>query len=296
MIWTARPRFPRKDTVNIKRPSPLTLGVAETTQGEQRRDVVKHAGDVVEILEAFDLTGSLREAARLTGCSPMTVARYVRLRERGQVAPDPVRRDQILDPYLAKLEEWVERSHGRVRADIAHEKLLALGFDGSERTTRRAVAGEGAERWLILAAASGTERIRTKMRRATELASLVGAASVEEALALAAEAGRFAEGDLESILDHRRLVGDRAGERLEPDDDTLQPGTACSGGYSDAGRTEGRVRRPDPRVSPGGVIGLLNPSPCHVVVRSKIRAVLKGRSAIDRTGRRVTCPVHTVGR
>ena len=101
---------------------------------------MKHAGDVVEILEAFDLTGSLREAARLTGCSPNTVARYVRLRERGQVAPDPVRRDQILDPYLAKLEEWVERSHGRVRADIAHEKLCALGFDGSERTTRRAVA------------------------------------------------------------------------------------------------------------------------------------------------------------
>ena len=90
--------------------------------------------------------------------------------------------------------------------------------------------GEGAERWLILAAASGTERIRTKMRRATELAALVGAASVDEALALAAEAGRFAEGDLESILDHRRLMGDRASERLEPDDDTLQPGTGAWAG------------------------------------------------------------------
>ncbi len=52
------------------------------------------------------------------------------------------------------------------------------------------------------------------MRRATELAALVGAASVDEALALAAEAGRFAEGDLESILDHRRLMGDRRSERL----------------------------------------------------------------------------------
>ena len=496
---------------------------------------MKHAGDVVEILEAFDLTGSLREAARLTGCSPMTVARYVRLRERGQAAPDPVRRDQILDPYLAKLEEWVERSRGRVRADVAHEKLLALGFDGSERTTRRAVAeikrayaaghrrvfrpwipepgmwlqfdwgkgpviggrdtllwcawlawsryrvviptwdrtlptviacldetlrrlggaptyaltdnertvtvdrvagiavrhpilvaaarhyglvihacvpadpaskggsestvkiakadlvptdanllpgypsftalrvacaafctevngrphretrrpplelladerrrlhpvpaepytvafgltrvvdeestvrhgsarysvphklvgervwvrvdgdelvvvhqgtagarevarhrlttpgspridpahyperttdplnprpravspeetaflglGAGAERWLVLAAASGAERIRTKMRRATELAALVGAAPVEEALALAAEAGRFAEGDLESVLDHRRLMGGRAGDRPGPDgDDTLQPGT---GAWEDLGR------------------------------------------------------------
>ena len=101
---------------------------------------MKHAGDVVEILEAYDLTGSFREAARLTGCSPMTVARYVHLRETGQVAADPIRRDQILDPFLPKLEEWVERSRGRVRADVAHEKLAALGFDGSERTTRRAMA------------------------------------------------------------------------------------------------------------------------------------------------------------
>ena len=105
----------------------------KATQLEQRRDVVKHAGDVVEILEAFDLTGSFREAARLTGCSPMTVARYVHLRERGQVTSDPVHRDQILDEFLPKLEEWVERSRGRVRADVAHEKLLALGFDGSRR-------------------------------------------------------------------------------------------------------------------------------------------------------------------
>jgi hypothetical protein len=66
------------------------------------------------------------------------------------------------------------------------------------------------------------------MRRATELASLVGAASLQEALALAAEAGRFAEGDLESILDHRRLMGDRRTERLVIDvDDTLQPGTGA---------------------------------------------------------------------
>jgi hypothetical protein len=41
---------------------------------------------------------------------------------------------------LPKVEEWVERSKGKVRADVAHEKLLALGYTGSERTTRRAVA------------------------------------------------------------------------------------------------------------------------------------------------------------
>ena len=46
----------------------------------------------------------------------------------------------LVDPYLEKLEEWVDRSRGKVRADVAHEKLIALGYTGSERTTRRAVA------------------------------------------------------------------------------------------------------------------------------------------------------------
>jgi hypothetical protein len=87
--------------------------------------------------------------------------------------------------------------------------------------------GSGAERWLILAAASGAERIRTKIRRATELAMLVGSDQVERALGLAAEAGRFADGDLESIVDHLRLLGERSSERLEPDEDTFQPGTSA---------------------------------------------------------------------
>jgi Mu transposase, C-terminal domain len=87
--------------------------------------------------------------------------------------------------------------------------------------------GGGAERWLILAAAAGAERIRTKIRRATELAALVGLTSVDRALGLAAEAGRFADGDLESILDHLRLMGDRTAQPLERSDDTLQPGTSA---------------------------------------------------------------------
>ena len=101
---------------------------------------MKSDGDVVEILEAFDLTGSLRDAAELAGCSPNTVRRYVRLRSRGRPLAEPVRRSQLIDPHLEKIEEWVERSTGKVRADIVHGKLLAFGFTGSERTTRRAVA------------------------------------------------------------------------------------------------------------------------------------------------------------
>ena len=86
----------------------------------------------MEILEAYDLTGSLRDAAELAGCSHHTVARYVAARERGGLTPGrAARREMLVDPFLPKLEEWVERSTGKIRADVAHEKLVALGYTGS---------------------------------------------------------------------------------------------------------------------------------------------------------------------
>ena len=66
--------------------------------------------------------------------------------------------------------------------------------------------GEGARRWLIEAAASGAQRVRTKMTHAVELAALFGAETVDDALGVAAVAGRFADGDLVSILEHRRTA------------------------------------------------------------------------------------------
>jgi hypothetical protein len=94
----------------------------------------------MNMLEAFDLTGSLRDAGELAGVSHHTVARYVAAREAGALSDRAALRPQLIDEYLAKVEEWVERSAGKVRADVAHDKLVALGFTGSERTTRRAVA------------------------------------------------------------------------------------------------------------------------------------------------------------
>jgi len=95
----------------------------------------------MEILEAFDLTGSLRAAAALAGCDHKTVAHWVAARGAvGEDLPVSVRRRPVVDPFAAKIEEWVERSRGRMRADKAHERLLAMGYRGSERTTRRAVA------------------------------------------------------------------------------------------------------------------------------------------------------------
>lgn len=41
---------------------------------------------------------------------------------------------------MPKIEEWVDKSKGKIRADKVHEKLVALGYEGSERSTRRAVA------------------------------------------------------------------------------------------------------------------------------------------------------------
>ena len=95
----------------------------------------------MNILEAYDLTGSFRDAGELAGCSHHTVARYVRAREEGRLVPGaPSPRPGVIDGFLPKLEELVERSKGRVRADVAHEKITAMGYAGSERTTRRAVA------------------------------------------------------------------------------------------------------------------------------------------------------------
>jgi hypothetical protein len=85
------------------------------------------------------LTGSLRAAADLAGCSHHTVARVVAERDAGGGRPR-TRRPRLVDEFLPKIEEWVENSKGKIRADVAHDKLLAMDFTGSERSSRRAVA------------------------------------------------------------------------------------------------------------------------------------------------------------
>ncbi|MGV1010599.1 MAG: IS21 family transposase [Dermatophilaceae bacterium] len=101
---------------------------------------MKSAEEIMNMLEAFDLTGSLRDAGELAGVSHHTVGRYVAAREAGALSDRPAARSQLIDEFLPKLEEWIERSNGKLRADVAHDKLVALGYTGSQRTTRRAVA------------------------------------------------------------------------------------------------------------------------------------------------------------
>ena len=102
---------------------------------------MKSAEEIMEILEGFDLTASYRDAAELAGCSPNTVANWVAQRDAGTLVPGrAARRRRVIDEFVPKLEELVERSKGKIRADVAHDKITAMGFTGSERTTRRAVA------------------------------------------------------------------------------------------------------------------------------------------------------------
>lgn len=86
--------------------------------------------------------------------------------------------------------------------------------------------GPGATAWLVQAAAAGTARIRARMTEAVALAKVHGDDIVDAALARAAEHGRFAQGDVESIICHGR--DDNRGATVTPIQQaySLQTGTA----------------------------------------------------------------------
>jgi hypothetical protein len=46
----------------------------------------------------------------------------------------------VAGAFLEKVEELVDRSHAEIRADKAHERLVAMGYQGSGRSTHPAVA------------------------------------------------------------------------------------------------------------------------------------------------------------
>ena len=102
--------------------------------------MTKSDREIVEILEAFDLTRCAHSAAQLAGVDEKTVARYVAIRDNGGDPFARARRVRGIDPFLPKIEEWVEHSHGKIRADVVHTRLVAMGFGGTDRSTRRAVA------------------------------------------------------------------------------------------------------------------------------------------------------------
>ena len=70
---------------------------------------------------------------------------------------EPVERAKLIDPHLAKIEEWVERSNGKVRGDVVFDKLQPFGLHGSERTV--AAGGGAGEGELSGRAAAGVSAV-----------------------------------------------------------------------------------------------------------------------------------------
>lgn len=95
----------------------------------------------MQILQVYDQTLSFRETARVCGCSPSTVIAKVQDREAGlHDRPITRKRTSIVDPYRDKIAEMVSDSSGKVRARVVHRTIAGMGFAGSRRTTRTAVA------------------------------------------------------------------------------------------------------------------------------------------------------------
>jgi hypothetical protein len=117
------------------------LSVALVSDVPEEGRVKKNGREVMEILEAYDKTGCAHSAAALAGCDPKTVRRLVARREAGLGADAPVARDRLADGFKEVVAQMVDQSEGKIRADKVHERLAAMGYAGSERTTRRAVAG-----------------------------------------------------------------------------------------------------------------------------------------------------------
>ncbi len=78
--------------------------------------MTKSDREIMEILEAFDLTRCPHSAAALAGCDPKTVSRYVAVREQGGDPTVHVRRPMKVDEHRDKIEELAEM----------HRKLLTL--------------------------------------------------------------------------------------------------------------------------------------------------------------------------
>jgi hypothetical protein len=79
--------------------------------------VKKSDREIMEILEAYDATGVAHSAASLCEVDPKTVRRYAQARDLGGPLAAPTARPKLVGSFLDKIEEWVERSEGKVCAD-----------------------------------------------------------------------------------------------------------------------------------------------------------------------------------
>jgi len=100
----------------------------------------------VELIALYEELGSYRAVGALLGCDHKTVKRYVQAAgEAGQLAPVLVR-SRVTDDFADLIGERVDQTVGRVTARRLLRIVRAAGYEGSERSLRRAVAA-AKERW-----------------------------------------------------------------------------------------------------------------------------------------------------
>ncbi|MBX6751487.1 MAG: IS21 family transposase [Micromonosporaceae bacterium] len=104
---------------------------------------MKTAREELDIINAYEETGSLRAAAALCGTTHKTVKRVLERRAAGQRpgrrrAPRP----GLADPFTDLIYRKVKATDGRITAKRLLPLARAAGYAGSPRTFRRAVAAQ----------------------------------------------------------------------------------------------------------------------------------------------------------
>jgi transposase len=138
---------------------------------------------------------------------------------------------------LVEIARHALSTPGCPRIDLGHYPGHPQRPDGAPRppTPKARTCGEeaflglgpGAHSWLVEAAASGAQRVRSKMAAALELAALVGVEAVDAALGTAAAAGRFGDGDTLAIVTHQAAGASAATLVLADETHSAQPGTSA---------------------------------------------------------------------